>query len=198
MTGTTSTMRSKEDAIDYRYFPDPDLAPLIITQEFIDKIKEELPELPEAKKARYISELGLNDYDAGVLTSSTEISSFFEALIKNHDTKLSITWLTSELFGRLNKLSINLSDSPVNVEMLGELIGLIEDNTISGKIAKEVLDIMIETKKSAKDIVEEKGLKQNSNLDEISAVVDKIIQENSKQVEQYKAGNERLFGFFVG
>lgn len=198
LTGTTSTMRSKEDAIDYRYFPDPDLVPLVITQEYVDKIKEELPELPEAKKNRYINELGINEYDAGVLTSSSDISNFFEILIKNHEIKLAITWLTSELFGRLNKLGIGLQDSPVDAKMLGDLIGLIENSTISGKIAKEVLDIMIETKKTAIEIVEEKGLKQNSNLDEISAIADKIISENQKQVEQYKSGNERLFGFFVG
>lgn len=198
LTGTTSTMRSKEDAIDYRYFPDPDLAPLVITEEFIEEVREEIPELPDAKRERYMTKLGINEYDTGVLTSTPTIAKFFERLIKKHDIKLSITWLTSELFGRLNKLGIDLADSPVDSDKLGELIGLIEDSTISGKIAKDVLDLMLETGKSASEIVEEKGLKQTTNLDEISAIADKIIVENSKQVEQYRAGNERLFGFFVG
>lgn len=198
LTGTTSTMRSKEDAIDYRYFPDPDLAPLVITEEFIEEVREEIPELPDAKRERYMTKLGINEYDTGVLTSTPTIAKFFERLIKKHDIKLSITWLTSELFGRLNKLGIDLADSPVDSDKLGELIGLIEDSTISGKIAKDVLDLMLETGKSASEIVEEKGLKQTTNLDEISAIADKIIAENSKQVEQYRAGNERLFGFFVG
>lgn len=198
MTGTTSTMRSKEDAIDYRYFPDPDLCPLVITDEMIEEIRKTMPELPEHKKARYINELGLSEYDAGVVTANTAISEFFEKLITKHSVKLSLTWLTSELFGRLNKQSLTLEESPVNVDMLSELISLIEDNTISGKIAKEVLDIMMETGKTAKDIVEEKGLKQNTNTDEIEKLADEIIANNQKQVEQYKSGNERIFGFFVG
>lgn len=196
--GTTFTLRSKEDAIDYRYFPDPDLAPLIITKEYIEEIRKEMPELPEHKKARYINDLGLTEYDAGVLTATKEISDYFETLIAKHNAKLAVNWLTSELFGRLNKASIKIEESPVSADMLIELLDLIENNTISGKIAKEVLDLMLETKKFAKQIVEEKGLQQNTNVDEINKIIDKIIAENSKQVEQYKAGNERLFGFFVG
>lgn len=196
--GTTFTLRSKEDAIDYRYFPDPDLAPLIITKEYIEEIRKEMPELPEHKKARYINDLGLTEYDAGVLTATKEISDYFETLIAKHSPKLAVNWLTSELFGRLNKASIKIEESPVSADMLIELLDLIENNTISGKIAKEVLDLMLETKKFAKQIVEEKGLQQNTNVDEINKIIDKIIAENSKQVEQYKAGNERLFGFFVG
>lgn len=196
--GTTFTLRSKEDAIDYRYFPDPDLAPLIITKEYIEEIRKEMPELPEHKKARYINDLGLTEYDAGVLTATKEISDYFETLIAKHNAKLAVNWLTSELFGRLNKTSIKIEESPVSADMLIELLDLIENNTISGKIAKEVLDLMLETKKFAKQIVEEKGLQQNTNVDEINKIIDKIIAENSKQVEQYKAGNERLFGFFVG
>ena len=198
LTCVTKTMRSKEDAIDYRYFPDPDLAPIILTEEYIENVRKEMPELPEEKKARYIKELELSEYDAGVLTTSTEISSYFEKLILVHNPRIAINWLTSELFGRLNKLTIDLADSPVSAEMLIELLDLIEDNTISGKIAKDVLDIMIEEKKSAKIIVEEKGLKQNTNTDEIELMVEKIILDNPKQVEDYRAGNERLFGFFVG
>ncbi|MBO4956429.1 MAG: Asp-tRNA(Asn)/Glu-tRNA(Gln) amidotransferase subunit GatB [Rickettsiales bacterium] len=198
LTGTTKTMRSKEDAIDYRYFPDPDLAPLVITQEMIEKIKETMPELPEAKKARYIKDYNFSDYDAGVLTSSKEISTYFEKLIQKHNPKTASNWLTSELFGRLNKLAINITESPVTAEMLSELLDLIEDNTISGKIAKEVLDIMIETQKSAIQIVEEKGLKQTTDMGEINKIIEEVINNNQKQVEQYKSGNDRIFGFFVG
>ena len=198
LTGTTKTMRSKEDAIDYRYFPDPDLAPLVITQEMIEKIKETMPELPEAKKTRYIKDYNFSDYDAGVLTSSKEISAYFEKLIQKHNPKTASNWLTSELFGRLNKLAINITESPVTAEMLSELLDLIEDNTISGKIAKEVLDIMIETQKSATQIVEEKGLKQTTDMGEINKIIEEVINNNQKQVEQYRGGNERIFGFFVG
>ena len=198
LTGTTKTMRSKEDAIDYRYFPDPDLAPLVITQEMIDKIKETMPELPEAKKERYIKEYNLSEYNAGVLTSNKEISAYYEKLIEKHNPKTSANWLTSELFGRLNKLAINIENSPVSAEMLSELLSLIEDNTISGKIAKDVLDIMVETGKNATEIVEEKGLKQTTDTNEINKIIDEVINNNPKQVEQYKSGNERIFGFFVG
>lgn len=198
LTGTTKIMRSKEDAIDYRYFPDPDLAPLVITQEMIEKIRETMPELPEAKKARYIKDYNFSDYDASVLTSNKEISTYFEKLIQRHNPKIASNWLTSELFGRLNKLAINITESPVTAEMLSELLDLIENNTISGKIAKEVLDIMIETQKSATQIVEEKGLKQTTDMSEINKIIEEVINNNQKQVEQYRGGNDRIFGFFVG
>ncbi len=198
LTGTTKTMRSKENAIDYRYFPDPDLVPLVITDEMIEKIKATMPELPEAKKARYINEYGFSEYDASVLTSNTEISTYFEKLIKKHNPKTACNWLTSELFGRLNKLAIGITESPVTAEMLSNLLDLIENNTISGKIAKEVLDLMVETGKEASQIVEEKGLKQTTNMDEINKIIDEVVANNQKQVEQYKGGNERIFGFFVG
>ncbi|GMO64617.1 MAG: Asp-tRNA(Asn)/Glu-tRNA(Gln) amidotransferase subunit GatB [Rickettsiales bacterium] len=194
----TYSMRSKEDAIDYRYFPDPDLAPLNISDEFIEKIRAEMPELPEAKKARYISEFGLNDYDAGVLTASPDISLYFEKVVAKHDPKTTCNWITSELFGRLNKLVIPVEESPVSAEMLIELLDLIKDNTISGKIAKDVLDVMIETKKSANAIVEEKGLKQVVDTSAIEKIADEVIANNQKQVDEYKGGNDRLFGFFVG
>ncbi len=198
LTGETTTMRSKEDAIDYRYFPDPDLAPLYISDELIEELKKEMPELPEAKKARYISEYGLSEYDAGVLTASTDISSYFEKVVEKHDPKLATNWITSELFGRLNKLAIPMDESPISAEMLVELLDLIKDETISGKIAKDVLDIMIETKEHAGKIVEEKGLKQVVDTGAIEKVIDEVIAANPKQVEQYKGGNDRLFGFFVG
>ena len=196
--GETYSMRSKEDAIDYRYFPDPDLAPLYITDELIEELKKEMPELPEAKKARYISEYGLSEYDAGVLTASTFVSSYFETVVAKHDPKLATNWITSELFGRLNKMALTIENSPVSAEMLIELLDLIKNETISGKIAKDVLDIMIETKQTAGKIVEEKGLKQVVDTGAIEKVIDEVIANNPKQVEQYKGGNERLFGFFVG
>ena len=198
LTGETTTMRSKEDAIDYRYFPDPDLAPLVITEELIEDVRKEMPELPEAKKARYIQEYSLSEYDAGVLTASTFISSYFEAVVAKHDPKLATNWITSELFGRLNKMALTIENSPVSAEMLIELLDLIKNETISGKIAKDVLDIMIETKQTAGKIVEEKGLKQVVDTGAIEKVIDEVIANNPKQVEQYKGGNERLFGFFVG
>ncbi len=198
LSGTTKTMRSKEDAIDYRYFPEPDLAPLIITQELIDKIRANMPELPEEKKERYINEYKISEYDAGILTSDHNISDFFEKLAKKHNPKLVANWLTSELFGRLNKMAISIEQSPIQADDLSGLLSLIEDETISGKIAKDVLDLMFETNKKASEIVEEKGLKQNTNTDEIIKLIDEVIVSNPKQVEQYKAGNDRIFGFFVG
>ena len=198
LSGTTKTMRSKEDAIDYRYFPEPDLAPLIITQELIDKIRANMPELPEEKKERYINEYKISEYDAGILTSDHNISDFFEKLAKKHNPKLAANWLTSELFGRLNKMAISIEQSPIQADDLSGLLSLIEDETISGKIAKDVLDLMFETNKKASEIVEEKGLKQNTNTDEIIKLIDEVIVSNPKQVEQYKAGNDRIFGFFVG
>lgn len=198
ITGITKTMRSKEDAIDYRYFPDPDLAPLYITKEMIDNIKLNLPELPDIKKSRYMIEYKLSEYDADILTSESNVSEYFEKLAIKHNPKLASNWLTSELFGRLNKMAIDLKDSPINVDNMSELLTLIENNTISGKIAKDVLDLMLETGKSATLLVEEKGLKQNTNIEEITKIIDDVIVNNKKQVDEYKNGNERIFGFFVG
>ncbi|MDR2527096.1 MAG: Asp-tRNA(Asn)/Glu-tRNA(Gln) amidotransferase subunit GatB [Rickettsiales bacterium] len=195
---TTYVMRSKEDAIDYRYFPDPDLSPLNITDEMIENIIAEMPELPKNKKKRYIEEYNLSEYDAGVLTSSSNISSFFENLVKKHAPKIACNWLTNELLGRLNKLVVSIEDSPISADMMSELLDLIEDNSISGKIAKDVLDIMIDTKKSASAIVNEKGLKQVVDNGAIEKIADEIIINNQKQVAEYKNGNKRLFGFFIG
>ncbi|MDD2839875.1 MAG: Asp-tRNA(Asn)/Glu-tRNA(Gln) amidotransferase subunit GatB, partial [Rickettsiales bacterium] len=175
LTGESTMMRSKEDTVDYRYFPDPDLAPLIITKKFIDSIRAEMPELPEAKKTRYISEFKLSEYDAGVLTASTKISTYFEKVVAKHDPKLTTSWITSELFGRLNKLAIPLEESPVSAEMLIELLDLIVDETIFGKMAKDVLDEMIETKHGAKKIVKEKGLQQVIDTGAIEKIIDEII-----------------------
>ncbi len=197
-TGETRTMRSKEDAMDYRYFPDPDLPELILTQEFVDEIKASLPELPDAKKARYINELGISNYDATVLTLDADMSGYFEELIKGRDPKLCVTWLTVELLGRLNKENLSLKDCKIDAKKLSGLIDLIEKGEISGKIAKDVLDLMLENGKEASIIVEEKGLKQVSDSGAIEKIIDEILQANPDKVEQYKSGKDKLFGFFVG
>jgi aspartyl-tRNA(Asn)/glutamyl-tRNA(Gln) amidotransferase subunit B len=159
-TGETRTMRSKEDAHDYRYFPDPDLLPLELTQAFVEDIKATLPELPDDKKARYVNGLGLSAYDAGVLVADQASAQFFETVAAKHSPKLASNWITAELFGRLNKAGLEIDASPVNAEALSGLLALIENNTISGKIAKVVFDKMFETGKKASQIVEEEGLRQ--------------------------------------
>lgn len=196
--GETRTMRSKEDAMDYRYFPDPDLLPLVLTQDFIDDIKKSLPELPEAKKQRYIKEFAIPDYDAGVLTADAEICAFFEELIKAHEPKLCVTWLTVELFGRMNKLGIKFEELKIDAKKLIGLLDLIKNGDISGKIAKDVLDFMIESGEAAEKIVEEKGFKQVSDTGAIEKIIDEVIKNNPKMLADYKSGKDKLFGFFVG
>ena len=198
LTGETKTMRSKEDAMDYRYFPDPDLPPLVVSDEMIENIKRQMPELPDAKKERYINDFGVSDYDATILTSDTAISEFFEEVIKENDAKTAITWINVELLGRVNKLNIKFSDLKFGAKSLADLLLLIKNKVISGKIAKDVLDIMIENGDDAKKIVEEKGLKQVTDIGEIKQQISKILEKNPDKVEQYKAGKDKLFGFFVG
>ncbi len=197
-TGETRTMRSKENAHDYRYFPDPDLLPLILTQKYVDDIRATLPELPDAKKARYVKDFGLSPYDASVLVAEKETTDYFEQLAGKHDPKLVSNWITAELFARLNKMGVGIAESPITAPQLGELIGLIEDNTISGKIAKTVFDKMCESGKPAKQIVEEEGLVQITDTGAIEAAIDAIIAANSDKVAEYKSGKDKLFGFFVG
>ncbi len=196
--GTTRTMRSKEDAHDYRYFPDPDLLPLVIEQSMVDAIKASLPELPDDKKARYISELGLSPYDASVLSADKASADYFEAAVQGRDAKLTSNWLTAELFGRLNKAGKTIEESPVAAEQLAGLIALIEDNTISGKIAKTVLDKMFETGKDAKVIVDEEGLVQVTDTGAIEQAIDEVMSANPDKVMEYRSGKDKLFGFFVG
>ncbi len=198
INGETRTMRSKEDAMDYRYFPDPDLPPLVLSQAFVDDIKKSLPELPQAKKARYISQFGIPEYDAGVLTASDEISAYFEKLIQKHEPKICVTWLTVELFGRMNKLGINFENLKISAENLCQLLDLIKSGEISGKIAKDVLDIMIETGEDAAQIVETKGFKQVSDTGAIEKIIDDVIAKNPQMLADYKSGKDKLFGFFVG
>jgi len=198
ITGETRTMRSKEEAMDYRYFPDPDLPPLVFTQEFVEEIRKSLPELPDAKKERYIREFKIPEYDAGVLTLESEISEYFEKLIAKHEAKMCVTWLTVELLGRMNKLGINFENLKVDADKLIGLLDLMKDGTISGKIAKDVLDIMIETGEEAAQIVENKGFKQVSDSSALEKIIDEVMAKNPQFVTDFRAGKEKLFGFFVG
>jgi len=207
-SGTTRSMRSKEDAHDYRYFPDPDLLPLELDDAFLEDCRNSLPELPDAKRHRYESDLGLSAYNAGVLTADVETARWFELLLVEtakaagkqpaEVAKQAANWLISELFGALNKLGTSLEESPVTPEKGGELLALIAKGTISGSAAKQVLEIMLETGDDAGTIVEREGLKQESDTGAIEAEVDKVLAANADKVEQYKAGKEALFGFFVG
>ena len=195
----TRPMRSKEDAFDYRYFPDPDLLKVEITDEYIDEIKAQLPELPDHKKKRYVSGFGLSNYDAGILSIDKGTAQFFEEVVsKIKNKKLAANWILVELFGRLNKASLRLYDSKVSSKDMSDLLSLIEDDTISGKIAKDVLDIMFETGKGANDVVEEKGLKQITDTFAIEDMIKGVLSNNGDKVEQYKSGKDKLFGFFVG
>ncbi|WCR58152.1 Asp-tRNA(Asn)/Glu-tRNA(Gln) amidotransferase subunit GatB [Wolbachia endosymbiont of Ctenocephalides felis wCfeJ] len=196
--GKTKVMRNKEDASDYRYFPEPDLLPVEINQDKIDSIKSSLPELPDQKKLRYIEDLGISEYDADVITSDKAIADYFEELIKKHDSKLAVTWLTVELFGRLNKAGIDIASSPIRAHALSELLDFIVDGTISAKLGKQVFDIMFETGKSAPLIIEEQDLRQVTDKDQISGIIDKIVNNNQDKVQEYKNGKTKLYGFFVG
>ncbi len=196
--GETRSMRSKEEAHDYRYFPDPDLLPLEFDDAFIDGIRVTLPELPDDKKARFVTELSLSPYDAGVLVAEKEVADYFEAVAEGRDAKLAANWVIGELFGNLNRTGKPLGESPVSAEGLGSLIDLIKDGTISNRIAKEVFEEMFDTGKNAADIVEEKGLKQVSDTGAIEAAIDEVIAANPDKVAEYKGGKDKLFGFFMG
>jgi aspartyl-tRNA(Asn)/glutamyl-tRNA(Gln) amidotransferase subunit B len=207
-SGTTRSMRSKEDAHDYRYFPDPDLLPLVLQDDFVAACLASLPELPDAKRHRYETVLGLTPYAAGVLTAEVETALWFEALAdaaaaaqgktQAEVAKQASNWLLSEFFGALNKLGKGLDNSPVGPEAAAELLALVGNGTISGTIAKQVLELMLETGDSATTIVEREGLKQTSDTGAIDAVIAGILSANADKVAQYKGGKEGLFGFFVG
>lgn len=194
----TRSMRSKEDAHDYRYFPDPDLLPVELDDAFLEECRASLPELPDAKRARYEA-LGLTAYNAAVLTAEAETAFWFEDLLaEGVDAKQASNWLMSELFGALNKLGKSLDESPVNPKQAAELLGLVADGTISGSIAKQVFEIMLETGQGASAIVEEKGLKQTNDTGAIEAEIAKIMAANEDKVAEYRSGKDKLFGFFVG
>ena len=194
----TRSMRSKEDAHDYRYFPDPDLLPLQLEEGYIENIKKDLPELPDQKKQRLISDFKLSSYEASVIISDQAVSSYYEEVAKNSDYKLAATWLMGELFATLNKEGKEISESPVSAKNLAQMINLIKDGTISGKIAKTIFEEMVKHDGDPSKIVEEKGLKQTSDPNEIENTIDKILSSNQDKVQQYKSGKEKLFGFFVG
>ncbi|MDB4575770.1 Asp-tRNA(Asn)/Glu-tRNA(Gln) amidotransferase subunit GatB [bacterium] len=195
----TRSMRSKEEANDYRYFPDPDLLPVIITEEYRQQVRAELPELPEQKQQRYMDELGLSAYDAGVITSSIGLSSYFDTVNeKTGDAKLSANWITGELSARLNREEIEIENASVDADALALLLLRIKDNTISGKIAKDVLDAMWNGEGSADEVIESKGLKQITDTGAIEAFVDEVIANNPSQFEELKGGKDKMMGFFVG
>jgi aspartyl-tRNA(Asn)/glutamyl-tRNA(Gln) amidotransferase subunit B len=196
----TRSMRSKEEAMDYRYFPDPDLPPLVVEESFIREVEKTLPELPDAKRTRFIKDYGLSAYDAGVLTSSREMADFYETAVREakSDPKIVANWIAVELSGFLNRNNKDITQSPVTAKMIAGLIQRIHDNTISGKIAKEVLEAMWAGEGDADQVIAKKGLKQITDSGAIEKVIDDVIASNPKQLEQYRAGKETLFGFFVG
>jgi len=199
-TGLTHTMRTKEEAEDYRYFPEPDLLPLVIPPQWLEEIKANMPELPEERLERFIKELGLDQYSAKVLTDNKELGDFFEESLRYYgqDPKLTANWLLNDLLGSLSEAGKDIESSPVSPQSLAELVKLIKENVLSSKLAKEVIKEMTATGKSPSQIVEEKGLKQISDEGQIRSMIEEVLRENSKEVERFKAGEEKVFGFLVG
>ena len=197
-TGATRSMRSKEDAHDYRYFPDPDLLPLELDEAFLADCRASLPELPDAKRARYEA-AGISPYQAGVLTAEVEAARWFDALLEAGAKPVAAAnWTTSELFGALNRVGKGIADSPVSPAQAAELLALVADGTLSGSLAKQVFEVMLETGEAPAKIVEDRGLKQTSDTGAIEAVIAEVLAKNPNQLEQYRGGKEALFGFFVG
>ncbi len=196
--GETRSMRSKEDAHDYRYFPDPDLLPLVLDETWVEELKRDLPELPDAKRARFVSEYGLPVYDAGVLVAEKETAAFYETVAKGRDARLAANWMTGDFFAALNRTGTTIQNSPVSAAALGELVDLLTDKTINGRIAKEVFEAMVETGESPAVIVEAKGLRQVTDTGAIDEAVQKVLDANPDKLAEYKGGKEKLFGFFVG
>ena len=198
----TRSMRSKEDAHDYRYFPDPDLLPLEVSEKFIEELKNDIPELPDDKKKRFIKDFKVSPYEANILVSDIDTAKYFEEVVtkmgKNKDIKLAVNWITGELFAVLNNKNLEISQSPISSKNLAILVNLIKNGTISGKIAKTVFELMIDGDKDPQKIVEEKGLKQQSDPKALEVLIDKIINDNRQKAIEYKQGKEKLFGFFVG
>ena len=196
--GETRSMRAKEFAHDYRYFPDPDLLPLVLEDGFIEKIRASLPELPDAKKARFMDAMGLSAKDATTLVADRESAEYFEAVAAKHDAKKAANWVTNDLFGALNKAGLAIADSPISADHLAKLLSLIDDGTISGKIAKDVFEIMWETSGDPEQIVADKGLKQITDTGAIEAAVDAAIASNPAQADEVRGGNDKAIGWFVG
>jgi aspartyl-tRNA(Asn)/glutamyl-tRNA(Gln) amidotransferase subunit B len=196
--GITRPMRSKEEAHDYRYFPDPDLLPLVLDPEWVARLRAELPELPDTKKARFVSAYGLSPEDAGVLVSEKETAQFFERVADGRDPKTAANWVMGDLFGALNRLGIGIEQSPVSAEQLGSLIDLIADATISGRLAKDVFAEMVASGADPGAIVEAKGLRQVTDSGAIEAAIDTVLAAQAEKVAEYRAGRDKLYGFFVG
>jgi len=197
---TTRSMRSKEEANDYRYFPDPDLPPMVLDDETIEAVRKTLPELPDAKRERFIKTYGLTAYDAGVLTSTRALADYYESVCSHikDNNKLAANWVSGELSAYLNKETKDIAESPVNAEQLASLLNRIQDQTISGKIAKDVFEALWAGEGSVDDIIDKKGLKQITDSGAIEKIIDEVLAANNTQVEQYKNGQEKVFGFFVG
>ena len=196
--GETRSMRSKEDAHDYRYFPDPDLLPVVLEQGWVDGLRAALPELPDAKQARFMAEYGLSRYDAGVLVAEQATALFFEGVARGRDAKIAANWVTGDFFAAMNRTGRTIEDPPVSAAALGQLLDLMADSTINGKIAKEVFEAMVETGKGPAAIVDERGLRQVTDTGAIDAAVDAVIAANPEKVAEYRSGKDKLFGFFVG
>jgi aspartyl-tRNA(Asn)/glutamyl-tRNA(Gln) amidotransferase subunit B len=196
--GTTRTMRSKEHAHDYRYFPDPDLLPLVLDAAWVEGLKTSLPELPDTKKARFVSAFKLSPCDAGVLVAEQASAAYFETVAKGRDAKQAANWVMGDLFAALNRLGIGIEASPVSAEALGELIDLITDGTISGRLAKDVFAAMVETGERPGKIVAERGLTQVTDTGAIEAAIDAVLAANGDKIAEYRAGKDKLYGFFVG
>ncbi|MBU0580700.1 MAG: Asp-tRNA(Asn)/Glu-tRNA(Gln) amidotransferase subunit GatB [Candidatus Margulisbacteria bacterium] len=198
-TGETTALRSKEESHDYRYFPEPDLVPLLVDQKWVDEVKKTLPEMPEQRKEKYVKEYGIPEYDAEVLTTDKEMAEYFEQTVKKYDDAKTISnWLMGDVTALLKEKQTSINKSKLTVDLFVEMLNLIKDGIISGKIAKDVLPKIIETGKSPKEIVEASGMKQISDEGEIKKIIEDVIAKNQKQVEQYKSGKTAVFGFFVG
>ena len=196
--GETRSMRSKEDAHDYRYFPDPDLLPLVLEPGWVDTLRQALPELPDAKRARFVASYGLSPYDAGVLVAEQPVAQFFEAVAHGRDAKAAANWVMGDLFGALNRTGRSIEDSPVSAAALGEMLDLLQDGTINGRIAKDVFEAMVETGDAPGAIVDQRGLRQVTDTSAIDAAIESVMAANADKVAQYRAGKDKLFGFFVG
>ena len=196
--GETRSMRSKEEAHDYRYFPDPDLLPLTLDPAWVDGLRADLPELPDARKARFMADYGLGAYDAGVLVAERETAEYFEAAAAGRDGKQAANWVTGTLFGALNRAGIGIEQSPVPAAALGALIDRVADGTVSNRAARDVFDVMVATGQDADSVIAEKGLRQVSDAGTIEALVDRVIAENPDKVADYRAGRTKLVGWFVG
>jgi len=196
--GITRPMRSKEEAHDYRYFPDPDLLPLVLDPDWVERIRASLPELPDAKKARFMSQYGLSTDDAGVLVAEKETAVYFERAAQGRDAKVAANWVVGDLFGAVNRLGIGIGQSPVSASQLGALIDLIADGTISGRLAKDVFAEMVASRADPTAIVEAKGLRQVTDSTAIEAAIDTVLAAQADKLAEYRAGRDRLYGFFVG